>query len=246
MLFQGFERVPQVVGAAYTYQPSLAMRKHLTKEIDRHHSSQHDTFTFFYKGTGSSLVGEGGKLRLRTDPRNGEPVPHWPEAELVMVLGERHEILGYSLANDFTAYQIEVTGRDGVWDGTFFGKCWQGSGSLGPRFLPAAEMPDLEDLAIGLKIERDGKVIYDQTYSTKRRRREFHEIPDLAITYFNSFKGEPPPSKNIRVGDDGFLLPGTALMLGTGLIVKKNAYSQAGDIVTVYCEPLGRLSNEVV
>lgn len=246
MQSMAFDHISQIIGAAYTYKPSLAMRKHLTKGINKHHSSQNEDFTFFYKGDNRTMVTDGGELKLRKHPLTGDNVPHWPESELAMFLGEKHRILGFSLANDFTAYEIEVSGRDDEFDGTYYGKVWPGSVSVGPRFLAVDEVGTLDDLDIGLKIVRGGNVIYDHTYNTSRRRREFSEIPDLAIEYRARFGDRPPPSKRLHLDDDGFLIPGTVIMLGTGLIVSKRAYSQAGDIVTVYAPKLGSITNPIV
>ncbi len=243
MLLMGSE-IRQVIGGAYTYQPSLAMRKRLTQDIAKHHSSQYDNFTFFYKAAPENVAASGGKLVLRQHPDTGEAVPHWPEAELALLLGERHEVLAITLANDFTAYAIEVQGRDEKFDGTFFGKVWPASCALGPHFVGIEQIDDLGQLTIGMKITRQGNTIYENTYSTCRRRREFHEIPDLAVAYRRSFGEHPPPSKNIPLDGD-YLPAGTVLMLGTGIIVPKRAYSEPGDVVTIHCDAIGELVNEI-
>ena len=243
MLLMGSE-VRQVIGGAYTYQPSLAMRKHLTQNIAKHHSSQYDSFTFFYKAAPEHVAANGEELVLRRHPTSGEVVPHWPEAELAILLGEQHEVRAITLANDFTAYAIEVQGRDDHFDGTYFGKVWPASCALGPKFINIKQAGDLGQLTVGMKITRQGKTIYENTYSTSRRRREFHEIPALAVAYRRSFGEHPPPSKNIPL--DGEYLPaGTVLMLGTGIIVPKRAYSEPGDVVTVHCDAIGELVNVV-
>lgn len=243
MLLMGYE-VKQVIGGAYTYQPSLSMRKHLTKYIGKHHSSQYDDFTFFYKAPPENIAVTGSELVMRNHPESGEPVPHWPEPELALLLGEKHQVLAVTLANDFTAYAVEVQGRDDDFDGTFFGKVWPSSCALGPGFVPINEIGNLGELTIGLRVERDGEVIYQNNYPTSRRRREFHEIPALAVEYRKSFGDMPPPSKNIPLDGD-YLPTGTVLMLGTGIIVPKRAYSMAGDVATVSCKGIGELNNTI-
>jgi 2-dehydro-3-deoxy-D-arabinonate dehydratase len=244
MLLMGSE-VRQVIGGAYTYQPSLAMRKRLTQNIAKHHSSQYDNFTFFYKAPPENVAATGEQLTMRKHPATGEKVPHWPEAELALLLGERHEVIAITLANDFTAYSIEVQGRDENFDGTYFGKVWPTSCALGPDFVTIDKIGDLGQLNVGMKINRQGKTIYENAYSTNRRRREFHEIPELAVAYRRSFGEHPPPSKAIPL--DGEYLPaGTVLMLGTGIIVPKRAYSEPGDVVTIYCDAIGELVNAII
>ena len=243
MLLMGSE-VRQVIGGAYTYQPSLAMRKRLTQDIAKHHSSQYDNFTFFYKAPPENVAATGEELILRQHPATGAAVPHWPEAELALLLGDRHEVLAITLANDFTAYAIEVQGRDDKFDGTYFGKVWPASCALGPNFVNIDQIGDLGQLTVGMKISRQGKTIYENTYSTNRRRREFHDIPALAVSYRRSFGEHPPPSKNIPLDGD-YLPAGTVLMLGTGIIVPKRAYSEPGDVVTIHCDPIGELINVI-
>ena len=242
MLLMGYD-VSMVIGGAYTYQPSLAMRKHLTKNIARHHSSQYDSFTFFYKASAQNIVAPEQALCLRRHPVTDDEVPHWPEPELALLLGERHRIEAVTLANDFTAYAVEVQGRDREFDGTYFGKVWPASCALGPRFI-AADKLNLNNLDIGIRIQRRGQLIYQNSYSTERRRREFKDIPDLAVSYRKGFGDNAPPSKNIPLHGD-YLPRGTVLMLGTGLIVPKRAYSEVGDIVTVYCDAIGELQNVI-
>lgn len=243
MLLMGSE-VHQVIGGAYTYAPSLAMRKRLTQNIARHHSSQYDSFTFFYKAPPENVAASGDTLLMRNHPATGEKVPHWPEAELAILLGEHHEITAITLANDFTAYAIEVQGRDDHFDGTYFGKVWPGSCALGPHFVDIEQVGDLGQLTIGMRITRQGEIIYENSYATSRRRREFHEIPELAVAYRRSFGDAPPPSKNIPLAGD-YLPAGTVLMLGTGIIVPRRAYSEPGDQVTIYCDAIGELSNVI-
>ncbi len=233
--------VSQVIGCAYTYEGSLGIRKKLTvqlKEQGIHHSSQVSNFSYFYKGDSTTIVGNGGELRLMD-----KNAVHWPEAELALILGKGHEIVGYTLANDFTAIGIEVKGRTKNFDGTYFGKVWKGSCSLGPRIVSPDEI-QIDNLEILLRIERYGEVIYDNTYNTQRRKREFKELADMVTEYHKKFGSDVPPSKRIQTEND-FLIEGTVLLTGTGLIVPQRCYSQAGDFITIYSQPIGELRNRV-
>jgi hypothetical protein len=234
--------VVQVIGVAYTYRPSLAARHHLTQKIPAHHSAQSSDFSYFFKGNNSSIVGHSQSLYLRSDPLTGKLARHWPEPELAVLLGERHKALAYTLANDLTAISVEARGRTTETDGTYLGKVWARSGSLGPRFVSAA-LIDASNLIIGLRIERAGRAIYDQTYSTSRRLRSFEGIPDRIVDCRRTYGDATPPSKRIATDQNGFLVPGTVVMLGTGLIVSQRYSDQAGDLVTVYCCEIGELTN---
>lgn len=238
--------IVQVVGVAYTYRPSWAVRHFLTEKALGQHSSKDKTFSYFYKGDGRSILGHNQKLYLRNDPATGRMASHWPEPELAVLLGPRHRILAYTLANDLTAISIEARGRTRQIDGTYEGKVWQRSGSLGPTFLPTSALDDAYKLDIGLRIERDGRPVYDQTYSTGRSLRHFHDIPDEIVKCYRTYGDELPPSKRILLDQDGFLVAGTVIMLGTGLIVGERYTLQPGDEITVSCSSIGELHNVLV
>lgn len=238
-----FDWVKQVLGCAYTYQGSLGMRKAMTRNLVAHHSSQSQDFSYFYKGDKSTVVGNGGDLLLTKHPVTGVPVRHWPEPELAMVLDKNHEIRGYCLANDFTAFELEVMGRAEDFDGTYFGKCWKGSCSLGSEIVLPSKV-DLTNLDIGLRVERKGEIIYGQKFSVKSRRREFSELPGLIVDYSKKF-GVPPPSKRLGLDENGFLHEGTVVLTGAIAIVPPKCYSQQGDVVTVFSPQIGELTNFV-
>jgi 2-dehydro-3-deoxy-D-arabinonate dehydratase len=238
-----FGAILQVIGVAYTYQTSLAVRHHLTKDTSSHHSSKHGDFSYFYKGNGRTLARHEQELNLRTDPITGQLAKHWPEPELAILLGERHEILAYTLANDLTAITIETRGRTEEADGTFIGKVWYRSGSLGPQFVSASNIGNPYNLMIGLLVVRQDSTIYNGKYCTSRRLRSFNEIPDMVVACYKQFKNTLPPSKRIIIGKEDFLPAGTVIMLGTGLIVQKQYFCEPGDRLTVYCSNIGELTN---
>jgi len=107
------------------------------------------------------LVGNGEALRLQSHPVTGEDIAHYPEPELAIRLGANHTIDAYTLAVDFTN-ELELTGRsqnpDGTYnDGTFYGKCWRGCGSLGPVWIKSADAGDIRNLDIMLTVLRNGE-----------------------------------------------------------------------------------------
>jgi 2-dehydro-3-deoxy-D-arabinonate dehydratase len=238
--------VAQVIGVAYTYSPSLMMRRYLTRNLSAYHSAKQKQFSYFFKGDRFSVLGSDEPLMLRTDPVNGDLAQHWPEPELAVLLGDNHEIIAYTLANDLTAIGIETRGRTEFEDNTYIGKVWPGSGSVGPRFVPASMIGHPDQLTIGLSITRRGRLIFDQHYGTDRRSCSFDSIPAAIVNCYRQFKEYVPLSKQIYVSSSGFLPAGTVIMLGTGLIVKKQYYCEPGDILTVYCPHIGQLSNTVI
>lgn len=236
----------QIIGVGYTYQPSLAVRKSRTVTLVHHHSSQSKDFTYFFKGHAGNLAKHDEALILRNDPRTGEMAEHWVEPELAIKLGDRHAIVAYTLANDLTAFSLELAGRTATFDGTYLGKCWNKSGSLGSKWYRPEEISNTGNLTIGLRIERDGAVIYNHAYNTDRRKRPFEEIPDLIVKYRREFGNDPPMSKQIDL-DGNFLPAGTIIMLGTGIVVPARCYCRPNDITTIHCSEIGALlTNQLV
>src|SRR5438270_8643042 len=229
-----------VVGAAYTFDTSRAARRELTRDQPEH-SAWTEEFSYFVKCRVEEASPHGGELTLHP----AGDVPHWPEAELAALLGPGHEIVAYTLANDFTAFTVETgAGADGR-DKTSLGKSWPGSCGLGPGFVPATELGPVDDLPISLRIERGGRRIYTDTYRTASRRFEFSEVADLIVRRRERFGEEPPRSKRVHLDESGRLPAGTVILLGTGLIVPPEAYCRAGDRITVSCPGLGELSHRV-
>jgi 2-keto-4-pentenoate hydratase/2-oxohepta-3-ene-1,7-dioic acid hydratase in catechol pathway len=233
-----------VIGVAYTYDTSRAARRELTRDTPRH-SSWTDAFSFFVKCRLDETSPHGGELRLNPGLTNGGPPPHWPEAELAALLGPGHEIVAYTLANDFTAFTVETGTGAGDSDNTYLGKCWPGSCGLGPAFVPAGELGPVDDLPVTLRIERGGRRIYDETYRTSSRTREFSEVADLVVRRRKRFGDAAPRSKRVRLDGSGRLPAGTVILLGTGLIVPPEAYCRAGDRITISCQGLGELSHVI-
>ncbi len=103
----------------------------------------------------------------------------------------------------------------------------------------------MDDLAIGLRVERGGRVVYDREYRTSSRRRQFREIPDLIVSRLQQLGEAAPRSKRVRLDHTRLLPPGTVILLGTGLIAPPEAYCRPGVRVTVGCPRLGELTHVV-
>ena len=239
-----YDGTPLVVGVAYTYDTSRTARRELTRHKPGH-SSWTDAFSYFVKCRLDEASPHGGELRLNPGATTGGTTPHWPEAELAALLGPGHDIVAYTLANDFTAFTVETGTGTGDSDNTYLGKCWPGSCGLGPGFVPAAELGPVDDLPVTLRIERGERRIYADTYRTSSRRREFSEVADLIVRRRRRLGEAAPRSKRVHLDESGRLPAGTVILLGTGLIVPPEAYCQAGDRITVSCPGLGELSHVV-
>lgn len=234
----------QCIGIAYTFHSSTRARAQLASASVAH-SIFEIPFSYFYKGNLDNLSGHGGDLFLRNDPSTGEVAVHSPEPELAMFLGEQHSIVGYCLANDLTATSLEGRSGGGGEDSTYIAKVWMGCGSFGPDIVSAADIKSIDAVTIGMRILRSGLVVFDSVYSMSERNREFASIPNAIVDKYNSYGGNLPLAKRVIVDQDGFLPAGTLIMLGTGLEISGEYHCRAGDVLTVYSEIFGELSNVV-
>ena len=94
----------EVWAAGSTYQASTARRDEEHKTSGKLHSQVYESERpeLFFKGTARTCVGSGAAIGLRVDAKVTAPEP-----ELAIVLGLQGTILGYTLANDVSARDIE-------------------------------------------------------------------------------------------------------------------------------------------
>lgn len=241
-----FNQIVQVIGAAHTYRPSLAMRHFLTRDSKGYHSSQNYEFSYFYKGNKETIARDNEVLCLKRDPATERLADHWVEPELAVFLGNNHEIIAFTLANDLTAISIESQGRTEKTDSTYIAKFWERSGSLGPHFVTSNQLRNIGSLSIELEIFREESLLYRQSYLASRRLYQLSDIPDMvANLYVEKFKKSRIPSKQIIVDAKNKLPYGTIIMTGTGIIIPKKYYSQPGDKVIISSRQIGKLTNFV-
>src|SRR6185436_9151641 len=95
---------PEVWGCGCTYETSAAFRdaEHGTREGMYAHVYREARPEIFFKGTARVCVGPGQPIGIRVDSKFTAPEP-----ELALILGSRGKILGYTLANDVSAWDIE-------------------------------------------------------------------------------------------------------------------------------------------
>lgn len=172
----------------------------------------------FFKGTARVCVGTGKNIGIRADSAFTAPEP-----ELAVVLGSEGKVLGYTLANDVSAWDIERENPLYLPQS----KVYTGCCALGPVIVSADEIPDPYAIEITCTIERNGATIFAETVSTARLGRK---IPDL-IAYL--LRSNPVPA-------------GSVLLTGTGIIVRQDCALAPGDIVTVGSPEIGELRNTAV
>jgi 2-dehydro-3-deoxy-D-arabinonate dehydratase len=98
--------------------------------------------------------------------------------------------------------------------------------ALGPAITPAWEIANPYNLAIGLSIERNGRVYWQGETSTRELKRRFDEL----VSYL-FFENDFPD--------------GVKLYTGTALVPERPFTLQPGDIVQITIDQLGILRNPV-
>ena len=106
----------------------------------------------FYKGSAARSVGPHGAVGLRGDSKLTAV-----EAELAVVVGVGGGIVGYTVGNDLSAWDIER-------ENPLFlpqSKIFQGSFAFGPVIATPASIPDPHALTIRCVIERGGRTLFE-------------------------------------------------------------------------------------
>jgi 2-dehydro-3-deoxy-D-arabinonate dehydratase len=206
----------EVWASGVTYERSREAREHESADADAYaRVYEAERPELFFKAPGWRVVGPGGTVRVRRD--SGWNVP---EPELVLVLNNRMEILGYTAGNDVSSRDIE--GENPLYLPQ--AKVYDGSCSLGPGIVLAG--PDaMRDLPIRLRVSRDGAAVFVGEVSTSRMKRSFEELAGY-------------------LGRELTLPSGAFLMTGTGLVPPDEFTLTPGDRVEVSVGGLA-LENDV-
>ncbi len=207
----------EVWACGCTYQTSATFRdgQHGKETGIYDHVYRHDRPEIFFKGTARVCVGPGQPIGIRPDSKFTAPEP-----ELALVLGRKGRILGYTLGNDVSAWDIERENPLYLPQS----KIYTGSCALGPVIVTPEEMPELKDVEISCAIVRDNRERFSGSVSLTLLERTV----DGMIEYL--LRANPVPA-------------GSVLLTGTGIIVSEEAALAPGDIVSIRVREIGELSN---
>ncbi len=171
----------------------------------------------FIKGSGLRAVGPGESIAIRSDS-------HWtvPEPELGVVLTRDCHVLGYTIANDVSARDIE--GENPLY--LTQSKIYRNSCSIGPVITTKDEIPDPRSLKIGLRIVRRGKIAFEGATNTSRMKRTIDEL----LAYLRR---------------DNVFFGWTVFMTGTGIVPPDDFSLEDGDTVEIDVDRIGVLKNSV-
>lgn len=204
--------------AGVTYERSRGARKEESSEesvYDKVYSAERPEL--FLKSPAWRLVTDGQSIGIRTD--SGHDVP---EPELTVVVNAHGEVVGYTVGNDMSSRSIE--GENPLYIPQ--AKIFAGGCALATGIRPAWEVADPTDLAIRAVVRRNGAPVFEGETSTAKLARPIEELVDY-LCRANDFPD------------------GVALATGTGIVPELDFALQAGDVVEIDIEELGRLVNTV-
>lgn len=207
----------EVWACGCTYKQSSEFRdaEHGTREGFYAYVYREPRPEIFFKGTSRVCVGPEGKIGLRSDANFTAPEP-----ELALILGTAGKIIGYTLANDVSAWDIERENPLYLPQSKVFTGCC----SLGPAIVTVDEISDPYALQMSCTIERDGKVIFSGSVNTSQLNRKFEVLTEYLL------RANPVPG-------------GSVLLTGTGIIVTEESALAPGDVVTIEIPEIGKLRN---
>jgi 2-dehydro-3-deoxy-D-arabinonate dehydratase len=210
----------EVWACGCTYETSASFRdaEHGTREGMYAHVYREPRPEVFFKGTARVCVGPGQPIGIRVDSKFTAPEP-----ELALVLGSKGHIVGYTLANDVSAWDIERENALYLPQSKVYTACC----ALGPVIVTTDEMPDPYKLEMKCTIVRDREVLFSGKTSTARLHRKFETLLEYLL------RCNPVPAASV-------------LLTGTGIIVTEEAALHAGDTVAIGVAEIGELSNRAV
>ena len=212
---------PEIWACGCTYAPSAEFRdaEHGTRAgfYSYVHDSKHRPEIFF-KGTARVCVGSGEPIGIRSDS-----VFTAPEPELGVVIDSKGKVVGYTLGNDVSAWDIERENPLYLPQSKVYEACC----ALGPVLVTADEISDPYSLEISCTITRDGRETFSGSVSTNKLRRKIDELVHCLM------QSNPIPAA-------------TVVLTGTGIIVTQEAALRPGDVVTIEEPQIGKLVNPTV
>ncbi len=209
----------EVWACGCTYETSSSFRdaEHGTREGFYAYVYREARPEIFFKGTARVCVGPNKPVGVRSDSKFTAPEP-----EMAVVLGAKGKILGFTVANDVSAWDIERENPLYLPQSKVYTACC----SLGPYIVTPDEFGDPYNKDVTCTIRRGDKTIFSGSTSTSLLHRKLETL----VEYL--YRANPVPS-------------GSVLCTGTGIIVKEDAALHPGDICAITIAGIGELSNPV-
>jgi 2-dehydro-3-deoxy-D-arabinonate dehydratase len=213
---------PEVWGAGITYRRSRQYYEAHTGDGGRTKGLYDYVYEskrpeLFFKATASRTVGPNGPIGVRQDSTLTAVEP-----ELAVVLGPGGRIVGYTVGNDLSAWDIERENPLFLPQSKIFAGCF----ALGPVIAMPREVGDAHALDLSCRIVRDRRLLYEGRVNTREMKRRCDDLVDWLC------RSNPVPA-------------GTVLSTGTGVLVPDEHALRDGDVVEIELEKVGTLRNVV-
>ncbi len=169
----------------------------------------------FFKGTATRCTGSNDFIGLRIDSAFTAVEP-----ELAVLIDSRKKVLGYMVANDVSAWDIERENPLYLPQSKIFRGCC----ALGPVLMTSEEIQDPYAMTIRCEIKRKGRILFSGETSLSMMKRRIEELIDFL------FLANAIPA-------------GTVLLTGTGIIQTADAALQENDVVEITIPEIGKLVN---
>ncbi|HUQ92313.1 MAG TPA: fumarylacetoacetate hydrolase family protein [Bryobacteraceae bacterium] len=207
----------EVWACGCTYEMSASFRdaEHGTREGFYAYVYREPRPEVFFKGTARVCVGPNKPIGVRADSKFTAPEP-----ELAVVLGGKGRILGFTIANDVSAWDIERENPLYLPQSKSYTACC----ALGPVIVTPDEFGDPYSKEVTCTVERGPVTLFKGSVNTSQLHRKLETL----IEYL--YRSNPVPA-------------GSVLCTGTGIIVKEDAALQAGDVCKISIAGIGELSN---
>ena len=214
---------PEVWGAGITYMRSREYYEAHQTEGTRSKGIYDYVYTakrpeLFFKATAARTAGPNAPIGIR-----GDSTLTAVEPELAVVIGKNGAIVGYTIGNDLSAWDIERENPLYLPQSKMFDGCF----ACGPVIVTAGELRDPHALELSCRILRAGKLRWEGRTSTGTMKRRSVELVDWLC------RGNTCSP------------PGTVLSTGTGILVPDEHALEAGDVVEITLEGVGTLRNPV-
>ncbi|GIX05804.1 MAG: hypothetical protein KatS3mg115_0207 [Candidatus Poribacteria bacterium] len=209
---------PEVWGCGVTYKRSSDMRDEDSRSDIYSRVYFADRPEIFFKATAHRCVGPNDAIGIRSDSHLTATEP-----ELAFVLGRGTQIIGWTLCNDVSAWDIERENPLYLPQSKIYNRCC----AIGPVLATPAEIEDPYNLELSCQIFRNGELRWEGSVNTGQINKRFEELAEYLTR-------------------DNDCPIGTVVSTGTGIIVPNDLPLQPGDVVKISCPELGTLSNPVI
>jgi len=169
----------------------------------------------FFKGRAGHCTGTNDFIGLRSDSKFTAVEP-----ELAVLIDGKKKVLGYMVANDVSAWDIERENPLYLPQSKIFRGCC----ALGPVLVTADEVPDPYKLKVSCTIRRGTGILFSGETTVGMMKRRIEELIDFL------FLANTVPD-------------GTVLLTGTGIIQTEEAALQQDDVVEITIPEIGTLRN---